>query len=85
MVADRFAIQNAACFAAIIESDNGNMHIGAVQNPIAVTFGKENSAALFDALQNFPIGAAANGLRGNQTGALHFAVLQFAARAFSNQ
>lgn len=44
------------------------MNIRTVQNPVTIGKRPEDVAGFFDALQNLPVCAAANALRGKQTG-----------------
>ena len=56
-------VQCLLLLATVIESYHRDMDISAIKNPIAVADGEEDVTRFFDALENFPIGPAANGLR----------------------
>ena len=70
---DGLAVERALLVRAVIKADHRNVDVRAVENPIAVALGEEDVAAFLDALEDFAVRAAANGLRGQQTDALDFA------------
>ena len=67
------SIKSPLCLLAVVESHHRNVDICAVENPLAVTYREENISAFLDALEDFTICAAADGLRGEQARALAFA------------
>jgi hypothetical protein len=63
---DHLPVQQADFLAAVIEPDQADVNVGAIQDSVLVRDRPEDPAGLLDPLQDVTVRAAANALRGKE-------------------